>query len=168
MFYLNCFFIYSILGWCLETIVSFIFKTNFQSGILKGPWTPIYGIGTLVILFISHYLFYNLHMPRWIETIIVFFVVAIVLSFFECLGGVIIEKLFGVIFWDYSNQRFHIGHYISLEMAAIWGILSIVFIYIIHPIIEKIILKIPYFITIILLGLFILDLGITVFTKVKK
>ena len=83
MFYLNCFFIYSILGWCLETIVSFIFKTNFQSGILKGPWTPIYGIGTLVILFISHYLFYNLHMPRWIETIIVFFVVAIVLSFFR-------------------------------------------------------------------------------------
>lgn len=168
MFYLNCFFIYSILGWILETLVGIVLKNNWQSGILTGPWTPIYGIGTITILFISNYLFYNLHLPRFIETIIVFFVVAIVLSFLECLGGVLIEKITGTVFWDYSNQRFSIGHYISLEMAFLWGVLSVIFIYLIHPLIKKLIIKIPIFITIILIAFFLIDLSTTFFIKIKK
>ena len=44
-------------------------------------------------------------MPRFIETIIMFLVVGIVLSFLEALGGVLIEKIFGVVFWDYSYSN---------------------------------------------------------------
>lgn len=79
MYYLNCFFIYSILGHVLETIISLITKNGFKSGFLYGWWTPVYGIGAITILFISKYLFKNLHMPRIWETVITFFVVAIVL-----------------------------------------------------------------------------------------
>lgn len=167
-YYLNCFFIYSILGHLLETVFSMLGNNNFKSGFLYGWWTPVYGIGAVTILFISNYLFKNLHMPRFWETVIMFFVVAIVLSALEALGGVLIEKTLGKVFWDYSNQRFHIGHYISLEMTLVWGVASIIFIYIIHPLLDNLIKKVPKWVTIILLILFVFDFTKTFIDKRKK
>ncbi len=157
MYYLNCFFVYSIFGHVLETIVALVTHTNFKSGILNGWWTPVYGIGAVTILFVSEYLFKNLHMNRVYETIIVFFVVAIVLSTLEALGGVLIEKIFGEVFWDYSSQKFHIGYYISLEMTLVWGFASVIFIYIINPLLKGFIKKIPIWVTILLVMLFLFD-----------
>lgn len=157
MYYLNCFFIYSILGHILESLMAIITKTNFKSGILSGWWTPVYGIGAITILFVSQYLFKNLHMNRVYETAVVFFVVAIVLSTLEALGGVLIEKTFGLTFWNYNNHKYHIGKYVSLEMTIIWGIASVIFIYVIHPLLRNFIKKIPGFVTISLLMLFLFD-----------
>ena len=168
MYYLNCFFIYSILGHLLETVFSLLGNNSFKSGFLYGWWTPVYGIGAVTILFISNYLFKNLHMPRAWETIIMFIVVGIVLSAIEALGGVLIEKIFGKVFWDYSNQRFHIGHYISLEMTLVWGIASIIFVYIVHPMLDFLIKKIPSWVTIIFIVLFIFDLSKTFIDKKLK
>ena len=94
MYFLNCFLIYSILGYILETVLGIITKTNYKSGILNGPWAVIYGIGVVVILLLSNYFFKNLHMPRLLETIIVFFILAIFLTCLEALGGILIEKVF--------------------------------------------------------------------------
>ena len=167
MYYINCFFIYSIFGYILETIVAFLTHTNFKSGILSFWWTPVYGIGAVTILFISNYLFKNLHMNRVYETIIVFFVVAITLSVIEVLGGVLIEKNFGITFWNYSNHMYPVGKYISLEMTIIWGLSSIVFIYVIHPILNNLIKKIPNWITVLLIILFIYDVTKTIIVKKK-
>ena len=167
MYYLNCFFIYSILGHLLETITALITGNGFKSGFLYGWWTPVYGIGAVTILFVSEYLFKNLHMHRFWETVIMFFVVAIVLSTLEALGGVLLEKIFGTVFWDYSSQRFNIGHYISLEMTLVWGVASVIFIYIIHPLLEKFIRKIPVWVTILLILLFVFDNVKTFISKRK-
>ena len=150
----------------METSLALITKSGFKSGIMYGPFTPIYGIGTVIILVLSRYFFINLHMPRWIETVIVFFILSIFLSCLELLGGILIEKIFGIIFWSYKNHKYNIGNYISLEMAFIWGAVSILFIYVINPILKILILKIPYSITYILLFVFILDC-ITTFIKNK-
>ena len=157
MYYLNCFFVYSILGFIVEGTLGLIMGNGFKSGILNGFWTPVYGIGAVTILFISEYIFKNLHLNKILETIIMFIVVAIVLSFIEGLGGTLIEKLFGKVFWDYSNQKFNIGHYVSLRMALVWGLSSILFVYIIHPLLNGFIKKIPSWITILLVILFIMD-----------
>ena len=48
------FFIYCFLGWCVEsTIVSTREKRFINRGFLKGPFLPIYGTGTILILFVS-------------------------------------------------------------------------------------------------------------------
>lgn len=167
MYYLNCFFIYSILGYLLESVVAFITHSNFKSGILYGIWTPVYGVGAITILFISKYLFKNLHMNRIIETIIMVFVVAIVLSTIEALGGVLIEKLFKKVFWDYNKHKYHIGKYISLEMTLIWGFISIIFVYIINPLFNNIIKKVPKSITLVLIVLFVID-SIFTFVRYRK
>ncbi|MBQ9012312.1 MAG: putative ABC transporter permease [Bacilli bacterium] len=168
MYYINCFFIYSIFGYILETIVAFLTHTNFKSGILSLWWTPVYGIGAVTILFISNYLFKNLHMNRVYETIIVFVVVAITLSVIEVLGGVLIEKTFGITFWNYSNHMYPVGKYISLEMTIIWGLSSIVFIYVIHPVLNNLIKKIPNWITTLLIIIFIYDVTKTIIVKKKN
>lgn len=165
MYYLNCFFVYSILGHLLETIVALITKTNFKSGFLFGWWTPVYGVGTVIILFISEYLFKNMHMNRIVESIVAFFVIAIVLSFIEALGGVLLEKIFNISFWDYNTHKYHIGKYISLEMTFMWGIASMIFIYLVNPLLEKIIRKIPSWVTITLIILFISDCCYTFVNK---
>ena len=81
---------------------------------------------------------------------------------------ILIEKIFGKVFWDYSNQRFHIGHYISLEMTLVWGIASIIFVYIVHPMLDFLIKKIPSWVTIIFIVLFIFDLSKTFIDKKLK
>ncbi len=73
MYYINYFFIYSIFGFLFEMGVDYIRKTFFDSGILYGPWTPIYGIGADIILVLSHYFFQVLHIAKWREIVIVFF-----------------------------------------------------------------------------------------------
>lgn len=168
MYYLNCFLFYSIFGFILETLIGIVTKTNYNSGFLYGPWTPVYGIGTVAILLLSHYFFMNLHMPRWLETIIVFFIIGIFLSCIELIGGILIEKTFDTVFWDYSSHKYHIGHYISLEMTFIWGVATILFIYIINPLFEKIVNKIPLIITIIISILMLIDLIYTFISNIKK
>ena len=166
MYLSNGFFIYSILGFIFEGLVTLITKGNFSSGILYGPWTPVYGVGAIIILIVSKKLFKNLHMHRLLETIIVFFVVSILLSFAEWVGGVLIELIFDTSLWDYSKQDFNLGKYVSLEMTLVWGFMSILFIYIIHPILDKVIEKIPKWLTILLIISFIIDVIITLISKI--
>ena len=166
MYLINCFFIYGILGFIFEGLVTLITKGNFSSGILYGPWTPVYGVGAIIILIVSKKLFKNLHMHRLLETIIVFFVVSILLSFAEWVGGVLIELIFDTSLWDYSKQDFNLGKYVSLEMTLVWGFMSILFIYIIHPILDKVIEKIPKWLTILLIISFIIDVIITLISKI--
>ena len=110
MYLLNCFFVYSILGYILEMIFAFAIGAHTpESGILYGPWTPIYGFASILIIIISDKLFKNLHLPRWIETIIVALVLTVVLTGLEWLGGILIEFIFGFSFWDYSDAQFNLG-----------------------------------------------------------
>ena len=99
----------------------------------------------------------NLHLPRWRETIIVFFILITVLTLLEWIGGVLIEKLFGIVFWDYSKLPFHIGHYISLEISFIWGFLSILLIYVIKPFINPLVESIPKSVSIVFIILGLID-----------
>lgn len=165
MYYINCFFIYSIFGYLLETAISYITHSNFKSGIFYGPFTPIYGVGAVVILFISNYLFKNLHMNRVYETVVMFFVTLVCLSTIEVLAGLFIEKIFKVSFWNYNSHKYPIGKYISFEMALTWGFISIIFVYIIHPLLKNIIKKVPSFITIILIILSIISVLKTILDK---
>ena len=166
MYLINCFFIYSILGFIFEGLVTLITSGHFSSGIFYGPWTPVYGVGAIIILIVSKKLFKNLHMHRLLETIIVFFVVSILLSFAEWVGGVLIELIFDTSLWDYSKQDFNLGKYVSLEMTLVWGFMSVLFIYIIHPILDKVIEKIPKWLTILLIISFIIDVIITLISKI--
>ena len=167
MYYLNTFLIYSILGFLLETIRSFFVNSKFTSGLMYGPWTPIYGLGIVLVILISNYLFSHLHLSRWVETLITFIIITLVLTLLEWIGGVLIEKIFHVVFWDYSKEAFSIGKYISLSKSLIWGVGSIIFIYVLKPLLEGVIKRVPVPVTVILTLLMLSDLILTFVNKSK-
>lgn len=161
MYYINYFFIMSILGHFLETF----FYSSGESGILFGYWTPIYGIGTVIILLIykcvSKTKYKNLT-----KTFILFISSAIILSLIEMMGGYLIKELFNKELWDYTNHKLNIGEYTSVEMAFIWGLSSLALVYFIKPIVDKIVSKIPNYLTYIFIILFVIDLITTIIIKI--
>lgn len=165
MYYLNTFLLYSILGFLLETVRSFLVNSKFTSGILYGPWTPIYGIGIVIVILISNYLFAHLHLSRWVETFITFVIITLILTLLEWIGGILIEKIFHTVFWNYSKEAFSIGKYISLSKSLIWGVGSILFIYVLKPLLEGVIKHIPIPVTIILTLLMLSDFILTFVNK---
>ncbi len=167
MYLLNCFFIYSILGFIIEGLFTLIVSGKFSSGILYGPWTPVYGLGALLTIVISRKIFKNMHKSRFVETIVTFIILTVVLTFIEWLGGILIENLFHETLWNYKHYKYNLGKYIALEMSLIWGISSIFIIYFVKPIIDKLEKKIPKFITIIFATLFVIDLITTTVIKLK-
>jgi uncharacterized membrane protein len=161
MYYINYFFFYSILGHILETFVYFF--NSGESGILYCPWTPIYGIGVVIILLIYNKLNQKVK-NKILKYILIFFICSFLLSLLELIGGILIEKLFGVIFWSYDNLKFNYGHYISLEISLIWGIASI-FVVMLKNKTDKIIKKIPRSISWLLIILMIGDAILTFCSK---
>jgi uncharacterized membrane protein len=161
MYYVNYFFFYSIIGHLIETIV-YAFHRG-ESGILFCPWTPIYGFGVIIVLlcfniFIKKYKSWKVRIP------LLFFIGFFFLSLLEFIGGILIEKIFRIIFWSYENLKYNIGNYISLEISLCWGISSILII-LLTPITDKIIKKIPRSISWLLILLMILDVIITIMFK---
>ena len=167
MYLLNCFFIYSILGFIIEGLFTLIVSGNFSSGILYGPWTPVYGFGAILTIVISKKIFKKMHKSRIVETIITFIVLTIILTFIEWLGGILIENIFHETLWNYKNYKYNIGKYIALEMSLVWGIISLLIIYFVKPIIDKLEKIIPKYITLILVLFFIIDLITTTIIKLK-
>ena len=127
---LTYFIIYSFLGWIMESIVRSVSeKKIINTGFLKGPVCPIYGIGAIImLLFLERY--QN-------KPILLFFIAIIVLTTWEYLVGVLLEKIFHTKYWDYSEQKFNFQGRICLVNSICWGILGVLFVKYIHPFVEK-------------------------------
>lgn len=132
LYILTYFVIYSFLGWVLESVVRTVCERKIiNTGFLIGPFCPIYGFGAIIML-----LFLNTFENN---SILLFFIAFVVLSLWEYLVGVLLEKVFSTKYWDYSNHKFNYKGRICLTNSIAWGILGVLFIKYIHPFIENII-----------------------------
>lgn len=156
MYYLNNFFFFSILGHLFETIVYSIFTPNKKSGFLYLWWTPIYGLGVIIILLI-YKMVSKKFQKKLNKNIILFFVYFFVLSIVEFLGGTLLEKICGYSFWSYSNMPLHLGKYVSFFTSLAWTVFAFGYIYWIKKYTDKIVNKIPKIVTILFLFVFVID-----------
>lgn len=145
----------------MESVVYLFFKG--ESGILFFPWTPIYGLGVVIVIF-CYNLFKDKIKNKWVKYFLVFLTGFILLSILELIGGILIEKIFGYVFWNYDDLTFNFGHYIALEISLVWGFASMIIVKII-PLTDKIVKKIPRSISWLFIILMICDVAMTVFTK---
>ena len=150
----------SIVGHVIESI----FYSSGDSGILLGYWTPIYGIGCVIILLVNRFVD-KLNMKRFHKIISLFIRCMLILSIIEVLGGYLIKWIFNKELWDYSKHKFNIGKYTSLEMGLLWGFSSLFFVCFIKTIVDKFIYKIPKFISYMCITLFFIDIISTIFIK---
>ena len=161
MYYINCFFMYSVLGFLTESFIYKIMNYSNYSGFLHGPITPIYGMGAITIIFINKRIFNKFKCNKLLVIILQFVVFTILLTILEFIGGFLLKELLNIELWNYTNKEYNIGRYVCLELDIVWGIFSIIFVYIIHPFINKFIKKIPKKGTYLFIILFIIDLIIT-------
>ena len=61
----------------------------------------------------------------------------------EYVTGAVMERLFNVKYWDYSNQKFNLNGYICLTSSLGWGLFSVLLVKLVHVPIEEAVLKIP-------------------------
>ena len=160
MYILTIFLSYSFFGFIFETIVSLVTDGKLNSGIMFGPWTPIYGFGVLIMLFLKKQL-KKLNLKKYQEIIVFFLSIVVILSLLEQTGGMLLDKVFHKTLWDYSNLKFHITKYIALEISLGWGLGAIIIGYIIHPKLKKYFQKMPFVITAIAALIFSIDAIIT-------
>lgn len=157
IYYLFLFYIYSIIGWIAETTyVSFLKKKFIDRGFLIGPYCPIYGSGSLIII---------IYLTQYKENPLTVFLMGMILcSILEYFTSYIMEKLFNARWWDYSNDKYNLNGRICLKNSSLFGLASIAVIYFIQPLINNIIPKTTttlVIITIIFSIIFILDLIIS-------
>jgi len=128
--------IYSFLGWIIESVYKTIYQKKFvNSGLIYGPFCLIYGIGALIMYLLLDDFKNNV--------IILFLVATAVMSAWEYLAGIILERMFSVRYWDYSVRKFNFQGRICLENAVFWGILGTLFTMVIHPFVTEVVGKVP-------------------------
>ena len=155
------FFIYSVLGWILETLYCRMLDGKWTNrGFLFGPYCPIYGFGSLLIIaFLSNFID---------SPIKVFFLGMIFTSLLEYITSFLLEKIFNAKWWDYSNRKFNINGRICLLNSLEFAALGIILTYLVHPILSSFVLNIPIellqLISLALITIMGIDTGSTIAT----
>lgn len=139
--WLFLFYFYCFGGWCFESAyVSVKNRKLTNRGFMRGPFLPIYGSGAVMMLVVSMP-FQGMELPwRVVFTYLAGVVGATIL---EYITGVVMEALFKVRYWDYSNQKFNFQGHICLSSSLAWGMITIVMTEFIHDPVERIVLMIP-------------------------
>lgn len=152
--YFLLFIIYSFIGWLLELAFSYIqLKKVVNRGFLIGPYCPIYGAGCLLLIIL---------LSDYADNILVLFALSIIVcSLLEYFTSLIMEKIFNLRWWDYSNMRFNINGRICLETMVPFGIIGVLVVKYFNPWLLSIInlfdSQTITIVVIILMSLFIID-----------
>lgn len=136
--YIAIFFVYSFLGWGMESVrLSIKNKKFINRGFLIGPYCPIYGVGVLLITIL---------LQKYKDDIwITFFMSLLICGTLEYLTSYVMEKLFKARWWDYSQRKFNINGRICLETLIPFGIGGTFIVFVSNPFLLKYINMIPNF-----------------------
>ena len=167
LFYFGCFFIYSVIGWIIETTQLSIRHNKFiDRGFLIGPYCPIYGYGALVMI---------LYLTQYKDNMLTVFILGtVVCSILEYLTSYIMEVLFKTRWWDYSNKKFNLNGRICGLNSCLFGLGGIIVVYLTQPFLSKVLTKIPLnlfnAITVFFFIIYLIDtiISLNIITKFKK
>ncbi len=132
---------YSFLGWIVEVIDLYIVEGKFVNrGFLIGPYCPIYGKSVLLI---------SLLLKRYENNVILLFTMSMIIcTIVEYLGSYLLEKFFKTRWWDYSHKKFNINGRVCLENTLLFGIGSVIVMFVINPFINNLINLLPNYLLI--------------------
>ena len=148
-----CFFlIYSFFGWCLEVVYQAVEHGKFiNRGFLNGPYCPIYGFGVIIVTGALD--------PIKSNAVVLFFGSVLLTSMLEFITGFVLEKIFHMHWWDYSEEKFNIRGYICLKFSLLWGVACIIVVRIIHPAVSVFVDKFPATAGIIIISVYMIGVA---------
>lgn len=134
------FFIFSFAGWLWE-VGLYIFKygTFINRGMMYGPWLPIYGTGCTLIILLTKFKCFRKMLKNPTMTFIVIFILCTII---EYLTSYFTERIFGRRYWDYTGVFLNINGRVCFECSLFFGIGGSMCVYIIAPLLERMIQRI--------------------------
>ena len=167
--YVLMFFLYSALGWTIESTYRSLGETFralkttkekkiINSGFLNGPLCPIYGTGAMVFeILLSPF------KNHWWAVLLLGMVFADIV---EYMTSVMMEKLFNARWWDYSEEFLNLHGRICFKHTIYWAVFSLVYMYGVAPVYEYLISFVPQNVRnialIVIFAIFSVDLFFTV------
>ncbi len=152
--WLMFFFVYCFIGWIFESTYVSIKSLHFiNRGFLRLPLLPLYGSGAILMLFLT--------IPVQNNLFLVFLLGMTGATVLEYITGYVMERLFKMKYWDYTNDPLNLNGYICLVSSLAWGFLTIMLTEFIHRPVEWLIFQIsPAFciaFSLIIFALFLAD-----------
>lgn len=155
------FYIYSFFGWIFESVyVSLRKKRWVNRGFLFGPFLPIYGGGAVMMLFVSE--------PFKSNLILTYFAGAVGATLLELVTGMVMESIFKVRYWDYSDRKYNYKGYICLESAVLWGFFTIAMNQAVHPALLRLLAAVPALPLHVVFGIVSVFLVFDIISSVKE
>jgi uncharacterized membrane protein len=159
------FFVASLIGYVCEVVYCSINNNKFEwnRGFLLGPYIPIYGVGTIVVLFLLRDYFND---PKAL-----FCLSFLICTILEYVTSFIMEKLFKVRWWDYSEKPFNIEGRVCLLNSVLFGLAGLIVVYFLRPVVLHIFNLVPHIVMISIATLcefiFFTDLVVTTITLIS-
>lgn len=120
------FILFSIFGYIAEMMMCMIVDRKITNrGFLCGPVIPIYGVGSIALIFLLD--------PFKQSPIVVFVFGMIITTIIEYITSYLLEKIFHNRWWDYSQNKFNLNGRICLLNTSLFGIGSLAIIYLFNP-----------------------------------
>ena len=152
-----------ILVWNLINTGQFVLET--RTGTLIGPFSPIYGVGAVIMLALIKRFG---HGSVWRT----FALSAVAGGTFEYLASLLQELFTGTRSWDYSEHFLNLNGRVSLQVVLIWGAAGMLLMYIFYPLVKWATGKIPAekvgMVAVWLAVFLVLDIGLTYFVLFRQ
>lgn len=159
-----CFLTYSFCGWVIETIYMTVYHGHLvKRGFLLGPLCVVYGFASILVVGILK------HVKS--HPSLLFLSAVLLTSSVELIAGMLLNGIIHLRLWDYSSEFINYKGYICLQNSLLWGVLSLLLVYVFHPALVKFVVSIPsrakeliFYSTVICLSV---DITISVYTSLN-
>ena len=139
------FWIYAVIGWLYEvTLETVIYRWGFSNrGVLFGPWLPVYGFGATVFLILWYRLIKDKPMKRKLLMLpVIFLLTMATATMIELMTSYLCEWIMGSWPWQtYADYKINFQARIALSPSIRFGIGGVVFLYVIQPLLDKLVAK---------------------------
>lgn len=96
-----------------------------RTGLLYLPFNPLYGVAAVVGSLVLA--------PFAGSPAVVFLLAVAVFTLLEWTASVVMERGFGVVFWDYRDKPLNLAGRVCLEYSLLWGLLGLALVYVLDP-----------------------------------
>lgn len=130
------FYFYCFVGWVWETGYVSVKQHHYVNrGFMRGPFLPIYGCGAIMMLVVS--------MPFQDNLALTYVAGCFGATVLELVTGELMEAIFKVRYWDYSNQKFNYKGHICLSSTLAWGVMTVIMTEFVQAHVETLVFAIP-------------------------
>lgn len=149
------FFIFAFIGWLWEVTLHIIADGELvKRGVLHGPWLPIYGFGSVLMLTVL-----NKFREKPLVQFIAIIILCGVIEYFTAYYLELVHN--GQKWWDYSGYFLNLHGRICAEGLLVFGVGGLAVVYVAAPLLDNIIKKINHQVLVvicaILLAVFLVD-----------